>query len=411
VKEKIRERIGLEYGYRAVPKSREHLLKHQPKPEELPARSMVDSYTTATLALSTDVMFRERYINHLNRVRLGRLIEELDMFAVWLCHRHITVPQLPEGVALPYSFVTLLVDKVEFSNIKYLKANQDIAFSGFVSWTGKSSMELIIYVRQHKATNQFIDITKAIFLMVARNATNTGPAPVNPLKPANEKEQEIWQEADARQKQRRKDQADTVFTSRPQEHEYAIMYGLLQRTTPADSFDLNVRQLPPKCRWMSDSQRSTNILPFPESRNAQNTIFGGYIMRQAVEISFIMASIYVNGWPLLKCISDISFMKPVMVQSIVEMTAHVVYTSHNYIQIMTVARLWNYVEGTSDITNVFYLTYRADKTVDEVLPGSYREMLWYIHGRRKFLAALNLQPQFPLSPENIDASQGNKQHN
>jgi len=30
-----------------------------------------------------------------------------------------------------------------------------------------------------------------------------------------------------------------------------------------------------------------------------------------------------------------------------------------------------------------------------VLPRSYREMLWYIHGRRKLLAALHLQPELP----------------
>ncbi|XP_068156537.1 acyl-coenzyme A thioesterase 9, mitochondrial [Drosophila tropicalis] len=395
---KIRERNGVEIGYHSIPKPRDHLLKFQPKLEDLPERSMMDSFTTAVLPLSSDEVIRERYINHLGRVRLGRIMEELDMFAVWLCHRHVQLPDLPKDVPLPYTFVTLLVDKVEFFSIEQLQANQDISFSGHVSWTGRSSMEITIYVRQLTG-GHYIDVTKALFLMVARNATNTGPAPVNPLKPSGELEELAWKEADLRQKQRRDSQSESVFNSPPREHEQTIMYRLLKRTTPPDSMDLNRRILPAKCRWMENSQQTSMLSPFPENRNAQNTIFGGYIMREAVEISFIMASIYVGGRPILKCISDISFMSAVKVTSFLQMTAYVVYTAQNYLQVMTVAHVWDMQSGEDKTTNVFYLTYKADKIVDEVLPRSYREMLWYVHGRRKLLTALNLQPTYDLPEE------------
>lgn len=143
--------------------------------------------------------------------------------------------------------------------------------------------------------------------------------------------------------------------------------------------------------------------PFPENRNSQNTIFGGYLMRQAVEISFIMASIYVGGRPMLKCISDISFMDPVSVRSFLQMTAYVVFTTQNYVQIMTVARRWDVQANEQITTNVFNLTYKADTAVNEVIPGSYKEMLWYIHGRRKFMAALKLQPDFGNPNEEVKA--------
>ncbi|KAH8417472.1 hypothetical protein KR222_000675, partial [Zaprionus bogoriensis] len=392
---KIRKRIDIGVGYHVVPKSREHLLEHQPRPEQLPARSMQDSYTTAVLPLEQDEMARERYINHVGRMRMGRLMEELDMFAVWLCHRHIKTPELPEGVALPYTFVTLLVDRVDFSNIDKLQINKDIELSGFVSWTGSTSLEATLYVRQC-VDNNYLNVTKALFLMVARNATNTGSAPVNKLQPADEQEQRFWEEAKARQEKRKQQKSTSISAFPPQEHEQAIMYGLLRRTTPRDNYDLNQRILPPKCRWMKQSQRATMMNPFPENRNSQNTIFGGYLMRQAVEISFIMASIFVAGRPLLKCISDITFMQPVSVTSFLQMTAYVVYTSQNYIQIMTVAQRWDVGTGEQITTNVFNLTYQTETIVDEVMPGSYHEMLWYIHGRRKFLDALNLQPDYPM---------------
>ncbi|KAH8283877.1 hypothetical protein KR054_004241, partial [Drosophila jambulina] len=391
----IQEQSGVDVGYHTIPKSRDHLLKHQPKPEDLPPRTMLDSHTTVLLPLSASELIRERYVNHLGRVRLGRIMEELDMFAVWICHRHVKLPALPKGVPLPYTFVTLLVDKVEFKNLERLQVNQDIQISGHVSWTGRSSMEIIIYVRQ-LAHGEYIDVTKAIFVMVARNATNTGAAPINPLRVGDETETLIQQQAEKRQKMRRISAQDSVFNSPPREHEQTIMYEILKRTTPLNGMDLNKRVLPPKCRWMEDSLQTTMIAPFPENRNAQNTIFGGYLMRQAVEISFIMASIYLGDRPILKCISDISFMHPVNVNTFLQLTAHVVYTAQNYVQLMTVAQVWD-LKSVDKVqtTNVFYLTYRADKVLDEVLPRSYREMLWHIHGRRKLLAALNLQPEYP----------------
>ncbi|XP_060648274.1 acyl-coenzyme A thioesterase 9, mitochondrial isoform X1 [Drosophila nasuta] len=395
---KIRERTGVERGYHVVPKSRKHLLEHHPKKEQLPARSMQDSYTHAILPLSVDEMARERYINHLGRVRMGRLMEELDMFAVWLCHRHINIPDLPKDVPLPYTFVTLLVDRIDFSDIENIQVNKDIEVSGFISWVGNTSMEATIYTRQ-LLNDKYLNVTKAVFLMVARNAINSASAPVNPLKPADAVEQKCWEESDERQRKRKATESQGVLVWPPQQHEQAIMYNLLQRTTPKDSFDLNRRALPPKCNWMEDSQRSTMMNPFPENRNAHNTIFGGFLMRQAIEISFITASIYMRGRPILMCLSDISFLQPVKVTAFLQMTAYVVYTDQSYIQVMTVAKNWQAESGEPTTTNVFYVTYKADKIVDEVLPRTYREMLWYIHGRRKLMAALNLRPDYPMPEE------------
>lgn len=84
-----------------VPKSREHLLQYQPKPEQLPARSMQDSYTSAILPLGKDEMSRERYINHVGAVRMGRLMEDMDMFAG-------TIAFIPAKNQIPEQFVCSL---------------------------------------------------------------------------------------------------------------------------------------------------------------------------------------------------------------------------------------------------------------------------------------------------------------
>uniref|UniRef100_A0A1B0C318 HotDog ACOT-type domain-containing protein n=1 Tax=Glossina palpalis gambiensis TaxID=67801 RepID=A0A1B0C318_9MUSC len=157
----------------------EHLLKYEPNITDLAPRSMQDSFTSVIIPLSSDKSLQDQYVAFLGHVRLGRLMEDMDMFAVWVCHQHVHVPSLPADVHLPYTFVTILVDKVTFSDVQ-TRATEDIRMSGHVSWVGRSSMEIFVWLEQ-KENGSWRKITRALFLMTARNATNTGAAPVNPI--------------------------------------------------------------------------------------------------------------------------------------------------------------------------------------------------------------------------------------
>lgn len=62
--------------------SREHLLQYEPKSlNDLPTRSMQDSFTSAIIPLSTDLALQEKYVTFMGHVRLGRLMEDMDLFA------------------------------------------------------------------------------------------------------------------------------------------------------------------------------------------------------------------------------------------------------------------------------------------------------------------------------------------
>ncbi|EDW76443.2 uncharacterized protein Dwil_GK15457 [Drosophila willistoni] len=387
VAEKIRQQIGWESRYNSIPKCRSGLLKYQPKREDLPIRSMKDSYTTALLPLGSDGRIRERYVNHLGRVRMGRMMEELDIFAVWISHRHVKVPNLPKSIPLPYTFVTLRVDSVEFLHCNHM-GNVDLKLCGHVSWTGKSSMEITMYLQQNELT-----IAKAIFIMVARNATNTGPAPVNPLNPADEQEELCLKLATERRNVRHSKRKRSIFEVPPTKQEEAIMYNIFTRTKPDDDLDIYERPLPPNSRWMSTSFQNTILHLFPENLNSQNNIFGGYIMRNAIEVSFITASIYTSSSPLIKYFSDVLFLRPVRVNSFLKLSSYVVYTFGKYIQLMTIANVLDANTFEEEQTNAFYLIYEAEKEVPEVLPQSYPETLWYINGRRQLHAYLDKQKE------------------
>ncbi|KAM8716337.1 hypothetical protein ACLKA7_003250 [Drosophila subpalustris] len=376
---KIQKRIGLEPGYHLIPKCRSGLLKFQPKREDLPSRSMKDSFTTAILPLSS-ISKREHYVNHMGQVRVGSLMEELDMFAVWICHRHVKMPTLPKGIPLPYVFVTMLVDKIDFYNIHKVDANEDIELCGHVSWVGTSSLEISIYLRQQLRT-----ITKAIFMMVARNATNTGKAAVNVLEPDNEEEQRCFDDAIKRQRRRRVKQSNPSLVKRPSESDEKLMFELYRRTNGTDIAKEELQEEPPNCSWMSKSFQTTMLHPFPDNRNAQNNIFGGFVMRNAVEISFITASVYSRSRPWIECILDIGFFRRIKVNSFLKMTSYVVYTHENYMQLLTVVQVMDANNFEEVTTNLLNLTYSVDRQVKEVLPSTYQETLWYIEGRKKFL--------------------------
>lgn len=70
------------------------------------------------------------------------------------------------------------------------------------------------------------------------------------------------------------------------------------------------------------------------------------------------------------------------------MHAHIVYTEMNYTVIVVVNDIYHHGEQTT--SNVFYYIYASDVLVPQVIPRTYNEAMWYLDGRRRFRAAMNL---------------------
>lgn len=81
VKTRETKKLGIDHGFKPVPKDRNYLSKYIPKLEDLPPRSMQDSFLEGTIPLSTDEILQEKYITFLGHVRIGRLLEDMDIFA------------------------------------------------------------------------------------------------------------------------------------------------------------------------------------------------------------------------------------------------------------------------------------------------------------------------------------------
>lgn len=118
MKTEVIKKLGIEWHWSPLQQKREHLSQYEPKTiDELPPRSMQDSFTSAIIPLSSDLAIRDKYVTFMGSVRLGRLMEDMDLFAVWVLHQHVKLPNLDPSIPLPYTFVTLLVDQIAFTDV------------------------------------------------------------------------------------------------------------------------------------------------------------------------------------------------------------------------------------------------------------------------------------------------------
>ncbi|KAK7864861.1 hypothetical protein R5R35_012497 [Gryllus longicercus] len=388
VKQNLMELMGLELGYHPLQSNRDYLLKYLPKTqEELPPRTMQDSFCEAFVPLSTDVLKQEKYVTFLGHVRLGRLMEDMDMFAVWVAAKHISNPLQPAGVPTPYVLVTVLVDQVNFTDL-VPQHNADIRLSGHVSWVGRSSIESVVWLEQ-EVRGQWVKLTRAIFLMAARNSVNTSAAVVNPLIAGSDYEKGILEGGHDRNVRRKRLASASLLKQLPDETEQHVIHSLFLKTVNFSDPTFQNRHLPPNSVWMRTARISNIVFCHPEDRNLHNKVFGGFLMRQALELSWTSAYLYSKVRPKLLHISDIGFFKPVDVGSLLQMHSHVIYTEFNYIMVLVHAQVLD-PSGMLSTTNNFYYVYEMPEEVKSIVPESYHEAMLFLDGRRKFQYVMGL---------------------
>lgn len=107
-------------------------------------------------------------------------------------------------------------------------------------------------------------------------------------------------------------------------------------------------------------------------------------MRHGFELSWALAYTFSKRRPKLIHMSDVSFIRPVDVSSLINMQAHVLYTEVNYMVIVVLAEVLDPISGSLTTSNSFYFTYTIDDALPQLFPKTYHEAIYYIDGRRKF---------------------------
>ncbi|XP_050536519.1 acyl-coenzyme A thioesterase 9, mitochondrial-like [Daktulosphaira vitifoliae] len=381
IKVKLHKMMGMTEKYHH--EDRSWLAEYLPKTrEELPPRCMNDSFDRAKVPLSNDLVLQNKYTTTYKGLRLGRLLEDMDLFAVWIVMKHIYNPKLPKDVPIPYVVVTLLVDDLLITPERF--PDKDLIFSGLVSHVGKTSMEVTLWLEQLH-DNKLKRITKANFVFVARDSTNQSSVLVNALEPKGEFEKRIMNTLSQRNEERKRACQDSILNKIPTPEEHCSIYEVFLKTLNKKEPMLGDKILPPGSVWMDDTKIETNILCHPEDRNLHNTVFGGFLMRVATELAFLVASVHCKTRVVSRAINSITFRSSVPIGSRLKLVGKICYTNKNVMIIEVIAKVESIETKTSLTTNTFYHVFVAPNNVDPVLPQSYHDSMLYIDGQRRYL--------------------------
>ncbi|XP_055987100.1 acyl-coenzyme A thioesterase 9, mitochondrial-like [Sorex fumeus] len=347
--------------------------------EQLSPRRMKDSYIEVLLPLGTQPELREKYLTVENTVRFGRILEDLDNLGVLICYMHNKTDSVQVS---PFSIVTALVDKIDLHKTR-LNPEQDIKFTGHVSWVGKTSMEVKMHMFQYH-DNDFFPVLDATFVMVARDAENKGPAFVHPLIIQTPEEEELFQQGELNKGKRIDFFSASLLKMAPSAEERTTVHELFLSTLDPKTINFQSRVLPPNAVWMENSKLKSLEICHPQERNIFNRIFGGFLMRKAYELGWATACQFCGSQPFIVAVDDIMFQKPVEVGSLLFLSSQVCFTQGKYIQVRVHSEVASYDDQEHTTTNVFHFTYMSEKKVPLVFPKTYGESMLYLDGQRHF---------------------------
>ncbi|GFO48808.1 acyl-CoA thioesterase 9, mitochondrial [Plakobranchus ocellatus] len=352
---------------------------------ELPKRKPTDSLIKASIPLSNHDA-REKYLLHNGGIRFGRLLEDFDTLAGYICYQHNMNPELGENQKSPYAFVTVLVDRIEQAlSQATISSKKDIYMYGNVTWVGSSSMECTMYMLQdfNGTVQEFLT---AKYLFAARNPLTNGAGFVNPLDPQTPEEKAAFQLGEENKVKRQLEGSKSLLKAAPSEDERLIIHDLFLSTIDQSSGTLRVRVKPENTVWMDDTSLKSLIICHPEQRNLYNKIFGGFLMMRAYELAWTAVSFYAKTRPgMCKVVDDILFRKPVEIGSLLFLSAQVVYTNGSDAQVHVHAEVLNPVKGTRETTNDFHFTFDTGvPDLPRVVPQTYAESMMYLIGKRHY---------------------------
>ncbi|KAF8393823.1 hypothetical protein HHK36_020021 [Tetracentron sinense] len=349
-----------------------------PPQSELLTKTPSQSRITIFYNFSSDYILREQYRDPWNEVRIGKLLEDLDALAGTISVKHCSDD---DSTTRPLLLVTAAVDKMVLK--KSIRVDTDLKISGAVTWVGRSSIEIQLEVTQFTTQestfpSDSIALT-ANFTFVARDYKTRKSAPVNRLSPETEREKMLWEEAEARNKLRKRKggelrrefengEGDRLKTLLSEGRIFCDMPAL------ADRDSILIR----------DTCLQNSLICQPQQRNIHGRIFGGFLMHRAFELAFSTAYAFAGMMPCFLEVDHVDFLRPVSthltsyclsncidynycfqqvdVGDFLRFNSCVLYTElHNpeqpLINIEVVAHVTRPELRSSEVSNTFYFTF------------------------------------------------------
>ncbi|KAJ9697609.1 hypothetical protein PVL29_009439 [Vitis rotundifolia] len=328
---------------------------HASPQTQLLTKTPSDSRTSILYNFSSDHTLREQYKNPWNRVRIGKLLEDLDALAGTISDKHCSDD---DTTTRPLLLVTASVDKMVLK--KPPSVDHDLQISGAVIWVGRSSIEVQLEVTQStnesSSTSDSVVLT-ANFIFVALDCKTKKAAPVNRLSPETEQEKLHFEEAEARnnlRKRKRGGDRRDFENGDVNRLEALLAEGRIFCDMPAlaDRGSILLR----------DTCLENSLICQPQQRNIHGRIFGGFLIRRAFELAFSTAYVFAGMVPCFLEVDHVDFLRPVDVGDFLRFKSCVLFTQlenpdQPLINIEVVAHVTRPELRSSEVSNTFYFTF------------------------------------------------------
>jgi acyl-CoA hydrolase len=315
------------------------------------------------LPLTNDPQLQQKYKivegNLLGNLRLGLLLQDLDMLAGKNAKMYID--QFYKDVRV----VTAAIDNILIRNI--FRADRDIILKSRINYVGKTSMEVGIRIEQDNK-----HIATCYFTMVARigDINNDKGAELPSLQYIDEDEK-IRAKKALERKNHYLDEIKNI--DKPLECEDFKSLFKLYRETQSSTFN---------GKYMDSFIMENWERTFPEYKNPNQTIFGGYLAKKSFELASLCSESISNGRSIVGAVNRINFYHPVLIGDKLKYTSNVIYTSGPFICVESnIYRIGRGEKKISALTNSCNFTFINvdDKlkalNVEKVYPYSFEDYL------------------------------------
>ena len=333
-----------------------------PPPRADGSRVPAHSRVCVDYKLTSDAELRSRYESAFGTLRVGRLLEDMDALAGSVAFLHVD-----DGDAAtdPPILVTASMEKMELVDER-LSLDEDYALVGQLAWAGRSSLEIAAELRRADGAAAL----RAVFTFVARKADGSGAAAVPPLVPETADERARHAAAAAKQAARKARRAAAARA--PDDDDGAAVDALLGPGRVARDFP---GQADDGCVPMASTSLRNALMCHPQERNTAGRVFGGVLMRRALELAFATAFSYGGAAPLTKALDRVDFVRPVDVGSLLALKSHVVFAEGTTMHVDVSAAVWRPDKRESTLTNTFSFVFTVDgpRPLKRVLPSTRAE--------------------------------------
>jgi len=345
---------------------------------DLPKTRPADTSFIQTLPFGNDHALRRRFMV-LNEpipanIRFGLLLEVLDKVAEETALNYVN-RFYPEA-----RVVTAAIDRILIRN--QADVTRDVVFKACINHVGRSSLEVGIRVEQ--PGESVSHIASCSFTMVARSGIGEEAVsvPLPPLEYIDEIEKERARKTLARRDDYRRQQADLLEP--PSREEYQMLTGLHTAQEAEDLEGLLTGRL----------VRNSWEMMYPEQENVPETIFGGYLIRRAFELSSICSELVTPDRSIIIAVNRINFFQPVRMGDKLHYTSRVVYTNDCFVCVEAGIERISRDRTSKALSNSCLFTFvnldgeMARKPVPPVYPTTYAEDARYLAAHRSHASLL-----------------------